>query len=257
MSDQDFKERLSKLKAKWEEGTADPDSMTAEAKRQCLEELDWVCRSLKSMRDGLAEASKADMEAEEKIKVQKTVDGYLTRLKEIRGEMKSIGVVGIAVNYGCHFPIYGYLPTHWVDRTEYLAKIKSAKHQLEMLEGELSEWMPAITDYKKDCNGFLVDFKIVLPPPTKNLEYIHGNIRNDGAYSQHIRGKISELNPKAFQLRRELQGLLLNHKPVDLKKIQGNLDKLNKEREEIIYNLRVLEGNGHSTGFDPKDFALD
>lgn len=252
MSDQSFKERLARLKAKWEEGTADPDSMTAEAKRQCLEELDEVCKSLGSMREGLAEASKADREAEEKIKVQETIDGYLARLKEIKDDMKSIGA-----KFNDTHSIYGFLPGNWVDRTGHMVRIENTKRQLDSLENELREFMPAISSYSKDPNGFYVDFKVVLPPQTENLKFIHGNIRNDREYIQHVTNKINQLNSAVFQMRRDFHALLMNFKLVDLKKIQGKLDKLNREREEIIYNLRVLEGKGHSTGFDPKDYALD
>ena len=71
MSNEDnFQERLSNIKAKWE-GTGNPESMTAEAKRQCLEELSAVCKSLNSMRDGLVEASKEDEEKEEKIRINR------------------------------------------------------------------------------------------------------------------------------------------------------------------------------------------
>ena len=116
--------------------------------------------------------------------------------------------------------------------------------------------MPAVAEYNSDVNGLFVDLKIALPPQTENLKFIYGSIRDDKQYINHVTNKINQLNLAIFQWRRDFHGLLMNYNLIDLKTVQGKLDKLNKEREEIIYNLRVLEGNGHSTGFDPKNYAL-
>lgn len=252
MSDKDFKERLARIKAKWEECTSDPDSMTAEAKKQCLEELDDVCKSLGGIREGLAEASKAEREAEEKAKVQITIDGYMDRLKEIHRDMKWAGA-----KYSCNYSLYGYLPVNWVDRTEHLAKIKDAKKQLEVLEADFERWMPALESCKFDSNGSLVSSAAVLPPVTDFLKGIHGSLRYENHYSSHVVSNINQLNQAIRLKRSELHHLLMSFKMIDLKAVQGNLDKLNKEREQIIYNLRVLEGKGHFTGFNLADYPLE
>ena len=136
MADNDFKERLARIKAKWEECTADPDSMTSEAKKQCLEELDDVCKSLGGIREGLVEASKAELEAEEKAKVQPTIDGYMARLEEIHRGMKLAGA-----RYSDSFVIYGNLPSNWVDRREHLAKTKRCKSSSDFFGTDLRKEM--------------------------------------------------------------------------------------------------------------------
>jgi hypothetical protein len=255
MSNEDnFQERLSKIKAKWE-GAGNPESMTAEAKRQCLEELSAVCKSLNSMRDGLVEASKEDKEKEEKIRINRKIDDHMSRLYKIKDEMKSLGA---KLNGHCNPALYGYLPSNWVDSTQHRAELKRLKENIDKLEEEFEKLKPAI-DYSKSSfqNGVLQNPEIILPPPTDELSCIRKTFRSDQWYIDYIRNKISTLTSQVNNMRAGFHKLLSNYKPVDIKPLQEKLSKLNLERETIIYELRMFECKGFYTGFNAQDFFLE
>ena len=255
MSNEDnFQERLSKIKAKWE-GTGNPESMTAEAKRQCLEELSAVCKSLNSMRDGLVEASKEDEEKEEKIRINRKIDDHMSRLYKIKDEMKSLG----AKLHGQHgLALYGYLPSNLVDSTQHRTELKRLKQNIDELEAEFEKLKPAI-DYSKSSfqNGVLQNPEIILPPPTDDLRFLRQTICNDRTYIQHVRSKILNFTSQVNNMRAGFHQLLCNYKPVDIKSLQEKLSKLNLERETIIYELRMFECKGFYTGFNAQDFFLE
>jgi hypothetical protein len=257
MSDEEesFQERLSKIKSKWSEGTANPDSMTAEAKRQCLEELTAVCKSLNSMRNGLVEASREDEENEEKIRIKCKIDEHMSRLDKIKDEMKSLGA---KLNGQSKPALYGYLPSNWVDGTLHRAVLEKLKDKIDELEEEFEKLKPAI-DHSKSIfrNGVLQDPEIILPPPTGDLRFLRKTICNDHTYVQHIRDKISSITTEAFHTRTEFHNLLFKYKPVDMKNLQSKLGKLNMERENIIYELRLFECKGFDTGFNAQDYFLE
>lgn len=242
MSDQDFKERLAMIKSKWEQSTADPDSMTPEAKKQCLDELEEVCKCLGGMKEGLVKASKAEQEAEAKAEMLKVIENKKARLKQNYLEIRGMGAL---FNKDGPFSIYGYFPEFWVDMHEHLVKIEAEKKKLEELEAELKKFDPS----GKCLFGVVAD--PVIPPPTDFLLELYGFSRSENEYKSRVVTNINQVGSQIRHKKASLHKILLKCKPVDLKTLQPKLDKLNQEREDLIYSLRVLECQGHFSNFCP------
>ena len=242
MSDSVFRKRLAELKARWDESTANPESMTVEAKKQCLEELDEVCKSLVNMKEGLMKAS----EVEEKIEIAETIKRSTARLAQINCEMRGIGVVYPVSNHNC---FNGKLPSNWIDRDEYLIKIESTAKEIKKMETDLAVWQPALIVSRKDHGGNAIEWVAVIPPPTDFLKGVHERFRNDNAYVCDIRGKVQALTQEILRNRGMLHEYLSNYKPIDRKKLQAKVDSLNAEKERLVYDLRVFECKGHAVDF--------
>jgi hypothetical protein len=244
---EDFKERLAMIKSKWEQNTADRESMTPEAKKQCLDELEDVCKCLGGLKEGLVKASKAEQEAEAKAEMLKVVESKKAMLKlnylEIRG-------MGAGFNKDGPFSIYGYFPEFWVDMQEHLVKIEAEKKQLAELEAELKKFDPTGKCFFGRGGGFVVADPVI-PPPTDFLLELLGFSRNENEYKSRVITSVNQIGCQISLRRKNLHRLLIGFKPVDLKTLQPKLDKLNKEREDLIYSLRVLECQGHFSGFCP------
>jgi hypothetical protein len=242
MSDSAFSKRLAELKARWDESTTKPESMTVEAKKQCLEELDEVCKSLGIMKEGLMKAS----EVEEKIEIAEIIKCSTARLAQINCEMRGIGVVYPVSNHTC---LFGKLPSNWIDRDEYLIKIESTTKEIKKLETDLAVWQPALIVARKDHAGNAIEWLAVIPPPTDFLKGVYERFRNDQAYFYEVRGKVEGLTQEILRNRGMLRKYLSNYKPIDRKKLQAEVDSLNAEKERLVYDLRVFECKGHAVDF--------
>ena len=233
MSNEGFSERLGKLKGKWEEGTSNPDSMSADAKRQCLEELDAVCKSLGELRKGLAKASEMEIQTKEKAAARGGVDSHLARLREVNQELKDMGAINDNTLNAC-------FPSHWVEKERHTHKLAEHMGQLTLLENDLAKWAVS-----------LIDNTAVIPPPTDFLKELRGQIQHDHCYAMRCKENKERLMHAILTKRQNLHTLLLHYKPVDMERLQTQLDKLNKERESLVYKLRMAECQGFLTDFDP------
>lgn len=237
MSDEGFSERLAKLKGKWEEATSNPDSMSAEAKRQCLEELDAVCKSLGGLKEGLAKASEVETQAMEKAAASGDVDSHLARLREINQELKAMGAVKKSHS------LYEVLPSHLVDKEEHLHKLAEHMGQITLLENDLAKWSVSSVD-----NTAVIHHFGQIPPFGQMQSYAFGQVRSGAMpFNENKERLMHEILTK----RHALHVLLLHYKPVDMELLQTQLNKLNKERESLVYKLRVAECQGYLTDFDP------
>jgi hypothetical protein len=122
MADTAFKARLAALKDQWEQGANAPESMSAEAKQQCIDELSQVCADLGRLRDGLQTAAANEKAATTAVEL---IPQLMTRLKEIDADMLALGAV---CRDGGN--IYAF-PSHWVNRKEYRVWVETAKGKIE------------------------------------------------------------------------------------------------------------------------------
>ena len=267
MADTQLQERIAKLRARWDEGTANPDSMTAEAKKECLEELDEVCKSLGNMKEGLMKSSEEDERAENSATIKRS----MARLVQINDELRKMGVLSNRVNTprGSSYDqgrVFGRIPSNWMDKDEYLVRIEACMQEIKKLETELAPWQPAMPVMEpraRDGSGNVTVWAAVIPPPTDFLKGIFekfsgarpsfGSFGHSGGqelqYTHEIQRQSNTLTQKIQQARNTFHDLLLNYKPISMKKIQTEMDKLNKEKEQLMYNLRVFECNGYEVDF--------
>jgi hypothetical protein len=243
-----FQERLSEINAKWKKKDTPYINnyfITAEAKknRQCLVE---------------------EENEEENIRINCKIHEHMSRLYKIKDEMKSLGA---KLNSQSSPALYGYIPSNWVDSTLYSAELKKLKQEIDQLEKEFEKWKLAMNINHSISifrNGIVVPHKAQQP-----CEHDHDHNYNDdhntsGSSSnttssniKHIRSKISTFASLLSDKQREFHNLLSNYKPVDLKTLQEKLSKLNRERQTIIYELRIFECKGFYTGFNTQDFFLE
>jgi hypothetical protein len=248
---EEIKQRLALMKEKWDKKTgnynAALESMTSDDKKQCLEELEDVCKYLCGLKEALVKDLKAEQEAEAKAEILKVVESKKAKLKQNYLEIK--GMCGVFQKYG-PYSLYGYFPEFWVDMHEHLVKIEDAKKQLDELEAELKKFDPSGTCLFERGGGFVVADPII-PPPTDFLMELLGFSRDENEYKSRVKSSINQVASKICEKRKHLHHLLTGYKPVNMKILQPRLDTLNKEREELIYSLRVLECQGHFSGFNP------
>jgi hypothetical protein len=249
---QAFQERLIQLKQEWEDITQHPESMSTEKKRQCLEELDQVCKSLRCIREELLKESKEQLQLEVKIETNRKIENYMARLIAIKQEMKELGA-----KVDPNTKIYGYFPQNWVDAKPFHEKLETLKKAVDDINEEYQKLELGI-DFSKTVfnNGHMQTPEFILPPPNEMLRLVHQSLGGDRNYVINMRSKIQTLQRDSVNKRTELHTLLFHYKPVNLKALQDKLLPLNKEKESIIYELRRLECEGFTTGLDVQDYFL-
>jgi len=109
MADPVVQARLVALKAQWDQR----ESMSAEAKQQCFDELSQLFAQFERTRDAAKE------------KAAELIPQLMTRLREIDAEMLELGAL---CRDGGN--IYAF-PSHWVNREEYRVWVETAKCKIE------------------------------------------------------------------------------------------------------------------------------
>ena len=247
-----FKESLVQLRSRWEESMSNPNALTSEAKKQCLQELNAIYNSLGNIRNQLAKAS----EDEERNEISDKIQRSTARLAEINDALRRMGVLSMkvrlpsGVNY-CEDRFWGEIPSNWVDRDEYLKTIESFKADLVKLEADFAYWKPALMPPRRDYLGNWVESPVVMPPPTEFLKAWLSKLRDPNDYNNDVRHNFRKLIGEIQAKRGSLHHLLSNCKPVDMQKLRDNMDRLNAEKEQIVFELRVLECKGHSVDLGP------
>jgi hypothetical protein len=91
-----------------------------------------------------------------------------------------------------------------------------------------------------------------MPPPTDFLKawFETKTLHDSNAYANEVRHNYRTMMGQIQTKRGNLHYLLERFKPVDMPKLRADIDRLNAEKEQIVFELRVLECKGFKVDFD-------